>query len=200
MEQNNEERYFITDEGETVDIYTGEVIPINEIKKAKQNKIIQTWEEETEDIRDLGLKNELLIVKHRGETLNCVEVKKSYYFNKQFRTTMQDLILNGDLSKNAQSFFFGISAFISFPSNSIIVKGKVPSNEKLEEITKLPRTSYYNAANELEEKEVIAKLKRNGQSIIYVNPFIITAGAFVEYSTLLMFKDSIYNPTHKFKK
>jgi hypothetical protein len=198
MEQINEEQYFVTDEGEVVDICTGQVISTNQIKKAKQNKIIQTWEEETKEIRDLGLKNELILVKYRGGTFNCVQIKKDYHFNKMFRSAMQDLILNGDLSKNAQSFLFGVSAFITFPSNSIMVKGKLPSNEKLEEITKLPRTSYYNAANELEEKDVIYRNKESGQSVMYINPFIISSGAFVEYSTLLLFKDSIYNP-HKSK-
>lgn len=177
-----------------VDKDTGEVIDINEIKKAIQEKAIEKVNEANKDIFELDLPLELKIIKVKGIDYSTCSVKENYQFEKVYNVDVRELMKSGNLSKSAKVFIATFESYIYFPTNSIVVDGHNPTTEEICEMVDLKRSSVFSLLNELEQKDVICRCKLNGDTIIYFNPFLYASGTSIHVDTVKMFKDSIYNP------
>lgn len=181
--------------GSTVfDISDGTVIDLNEVRRAKEKEAINTFNNSLGELDKLGISSNLTIVNHRNVEYRCVEIKRDFEFNKNFRVEVRDLMLDNELTKNARCFIGTITPFISFPSNAIHVRYKNPTYKQLLKIMDMSLPTLTNTLNELEQKNIIVKIKINGQMVIYFNCFLYIAGFCVEKSTYDLFVNSIYNP------
>jgi len=171
----NSEKYGIN--GNTVfDRQTGAVIDLQEVKKAKERDAIDTFHNSMEELHELGLTPDLVVVKYRNREYQCVEIKREYEFNKEFRVELRDLMLSKELSKNARCFIGTLSPFVSFPSNAIHIKYKNPSLDELMEILDMSKNTLSATLKELEDLTIIKRVKRDGQLIIYFNCFLFCGG------------------------
>jgi hypothetical protein len=139
----------------------------------------------------LGINSELIICEFKGQTYQCVEVKARYQFDKMFRTAMQDVILKENLNVISKSFLLTIFPFMVFPSNMVMIKG-CNSLIDIGMLAGLKPSTTYKAVKELCDKEIIYKIKHNGQTDIYVNPYLISSGVVIEKFTVDLFKNSKY--------
>lgn len=181
--------------GSTVyDTTDGVVIDLREIKRVKEENAVKTFNDSLRELDELGISSSLIVVRHRNREYQCVEIKREFEFNKDFRVELRDLMLSKELSKNARCFIGTMTPFISFPSNAIHIKYKNPTFEELMDIMDMSKPTLNNTLNELENQDIIRKIKINGQLVIYFNCFLYVGGYCVEKSTYDLFKNSIYNP------
>ena len=190
----DETKYIVDDDNRIIDISTGEIIDKQNMKYALENKITQKYIEISQEILNLGLNIDLQLIKSHGEEYNCVRIKDKYTFGKVFRVSVRELLEKDRPSKNALAFIALLEPYIYFPTNSIIYHGKSPSLKELEDIVELKKSTLYSVLKELEEKDVIKKVKKNGNIIIYFNPFLYSSGAFILKDTYDLFASSKYNP------
>jgi hypothetical protein len=186
--------YNASDNNEIIDKSTGEIIDLAEVKKAKKKKAVEEVEKVNEELKSLGLDSDLFICEYKGETYNCINIKPNYQFDKMFRTSMQDVIRNENLSLVAKALLITIMPFIIFPSNLVAIKN-CTSVEEIGELAGLKSSTTYKAFKELIDKEIIKKIKQNGQTLIYVNPYLVSSGLIIERYTAELFKNSKYAPT-----
>lgn len=188
----NIEKYGIN--GQTIyDKFTGEVVDIQELITIKTENAINEFHTTLSEIRDLGGNDLYQIVKYKNREYNCIEIKREYEFNKEFRVELRDLMLSKSLSKNARMFIGTLTPFISFPSNVVIIKGTNPTYEVLMDILDISRPVLLQTLTELEKQQIIKRNKVNGQNLIYFNCFLYSGGKCVEKSCYELFKDSAYN-------
>ena len=185
------------DEEDMVQMNTGEIIKFEDIKKARQKKIYDDYENMVEDLSDLGMYADFKLIEFRNKTYNVVGIKSDFQFNKEFRVELRDIMRSGVLSKNARCFLGTITPFISFPTNSIIVDGKNPSIDDLKVITDMGNGVMYKTLKELEDARIISRVNTNTNLVIYINPFLYCGGYCVEADTYEMFKDTSYNPANR---
>jgi len=176
------------------DTENGMVIDLEEIKKAKEKQAIENFHKSLEEIHDLGLSSQLLIVQYKNREYQCINIKRDFEFNKEFRVELRDIMLSKELSKNARCFIGTMTPFISFPTNAIHIKYKNPTFDELRDILDMSKNTLINTLKELVDNNIIYKTKVNGQMIIYFNPFLFCAGYCVERNTFELFKGSLYNP------
>lgn len=172
----------------------GVVIDLEEIRKIKENEAIDNFHKSIEEINNLGLSSNLVIVRHRNKEYQCVEIKREFEFNKEFRVELRDIMLSKGLSKNARCFIGTLSPFVSFPSNAIHIKYKNPTFDELMDILDMSKNTLLATLKELDDNKIIKRVKLNGQLIIYFNCFLFCGGFCVEKDTYELFKSSIYNP------
>lgn len=172
----------------------GVVINLKEIKKLKEQQAVENFNQSLEELNDLGLSSSLMLVKYKNREYECIDIKRDYEFNKEFRVELRDIMLDKKLSKNARCFIGTLSPFISFPSNAIHIKYKNPTFDDLMDILDMSKNTLNGTITELIDNNIIVKVKLDGQMIIYFNPFLYCAGYCIEKSTYEKFKDSIYNP------
>lgn len=183
--------YLVTDNGEVVDRTTGEVISLEEVKKAKKKKVIEQVEKANQELKELGMDSSLLVCEYKGEKYNCISVKPKHQFDKMFRTSMQEVIKHSELSLTARTLLLTLIPFIVFPSNMVCISG-YSTVEEIGELSGLKPSTTYKAFKELSDKEIIHKTKLNGNTLIYINPFLISSGLIVEKSTVDYFINSRY--------
>lgn len=189
----NDEKYGIN--GNTVfSIETGEVIDLNEIKEIIEKQAVEDFREKINELHKFNLDSNLVIIKHRNKEYQCVEIKREYEFNKEFRVELREIMLSKELSKNARCFIGTLSPFVSFPSNAIHINYKNPTFEELMNILDMSKPTLLSTFKELEYHQVIQRVKRDGQLIIYFNCFLYCGGYCVEKDTFELFKLSMYNP------
>lgn len=189
----NDEKYGIN--GNTVfDISTGEVIDKQEIKRVIERNATEAFNNSLNELNELDLESQLVIVKYRNKEYQCVDVKRDFEFNKEFRVELREIMLSKELSKNARCFIGTLSPFVSFPSNAIHINYKNPTYEDLMEILGMSKPTLTSTLKELEKNEIIKRIKRDGQLIIYFNCFLFCGGYCVEKDTYQLFQKSIYNP------
>jgi hypothetical protein len=193
MESMEMPRYFITENNEILDTSTGEVISLDEIKRAKEEKVAKELSNIRSELKSLNIHSDLVLIKQRGENYPCVKVKPNHYFQKVFRVEVRELMKRKELSKNARMFIGTLQTFLYFPTNAVIVDGHNPTSEELIDLLDVGRSTYFNTLQELEEKEIIKRVKRNGDIVIYFNPFLFSAGGVVDKETLEMFKNSRFS-------
>lgn len=186
--------FALSDDNRIYDISTGEVVENKEFSKLKLI-IVQEETDELNKIKRLEGSNETYVVaKIHGEKSNCVFLKKGYTFGKVLRVDVQKLMLSGVLGKNARLIIATLEPFISHPRNSILIHSKTPSMKELENIIGLKKTMLYEGLNELENNDIIKRVKSNGQIVIYFNPFLYASGTIIHEDTYELFKYSEYNP------
>lgn len=190
-----ESRYIATDNNELVDKESGEIIKFDDIKKAKKKKLVDEVQEINEELQELGLNSAMVICEYKGETYNCIKIKPNFQFDKMFRTSMQDVIKDENLSMISKALLLTIMPFITFPSNVVKIK-ECNTLEDIGELAGLKPSTMYKAMKELIDKQIIYKKRFGGKTEIFVNPFLISSGVIVEKYTFELFKDSKYNPVH----
>ena len=187
---------FIDDEN-MVQMETGEIIKFEDIKKAKQDHILESYKNMVDDLSTLGLNTDYQIIEFRKKEYSVVNIKSDFQFNKEFRMELRDIMRSKLLSKNARCFLGTITPFITFPSNSIIIDGKNPSIDELKDILDMGTNVIYSTLKELEEVRIIKRINVNTNLIIYINPFLYCGGYCVEADTYEMFKDTGFNPENR---
>lgn len=80
---NDKNYYIITDNNEVVDVTTGEVISINEVRKAKEKKLLKDIDNINKELWQLGYNGSYIIKNNKMVYENCIEIKKNYHFNKK---------------------------------------------------------------------------------------------------------------------
>lgn len=176
------------------DVSTGEIIDIDQISKAKNNQILELYVQNIERLLKIDGDIEYKLVKNKqGETLPVVNVKENYEFMKVFKVDLRGLLETVKLSLSAKGFLFHMSAYLHFPTNTIVCDGKSPSIKDLCEMLEVKQTKLYEILKELESKDIIKREKINGSLVIYFNPFLLSCG-YVDFETYKMFRKSNYNP------
>lgn len=111
---------------------------------------------------------------------------------------IDELIINKELSKNAKIFLFDFLCNLSPVSNCVLYNGKLPTIKDLEKITSYKRGIIYQVFSELEEKEIMKRLKFEDKHIIYLNPYLFKyLNSLLCEVVLEIFKTSIYNLDNK---
>lgn len=146
-----------------------------------------------QELRELNIKSDLVVIKYKGQNYSCKKINPNHYFMKVFRVQVREIIKNKELSKNARMFIGTLESFLYFPTNSVIIDGKNPTPQELMNLLDIGKSKYYEVIKELEDKEIIKVIKRNGDTIIFFNPFLFSAGAVVDRETFEMFKNSRFS-------
>ena len=177
------------DKENIIQINTGEIIKFEDIKKAKEERILNEYKDMVDDLSALDVKTDYKIIEYKKKNYNVVNIKTDFQFNKEFRVELRDVMKSGLLSKNARCFLGTMTPFISFPTNTLIIDGKNPSIEDLKDITDMGNNVIYKTLKELEKACIIKRVNTNTQLIIYINPFLYCGGYCVEEETYKMFKE-----------
>lgn len=131
------------------------------------------------------------LVTYRHSNYVYANVKTKYLFQKTFQESAQELFKQ-KLSIYSKAFIGQFIPFLAFPQNYITVNGSNPTVNEFAELMGVNRKKMYDVLNQLEQLEVIKRVKRGKNNIVYVNPYLYSSGADVELDTLLMFTGSIY--------
>jgi len=174
----------------------GKVVDLEQIKKLKEDKIVADAHRALQELSDLGLTSNLVIFSRKNKDYQCVEIKKNFEFNKEFRVELRDIMTNNLLSRNARCVIGTLTPFISFPSNAIHIDYKNPSIDDLTQVLDMSKSALMRTFKELEKHNIIKRVRRDGYTSIYFNCFLFIGGKCVEKSTYDLFKDSLYNPTN----
>lgn len=94
------------------------------------------------------------------------------------------------LSLGARGFIATYSSCINFPKNCVVVNNKYPTIQDLISQLGVNENKVYKILKELEEAEVIKRIKMGNQNCIYFNPFLYCGGGVVDKDTYNMFKKS----------
>ncbi|MDD4358877.1 MAG: hypothetical protein PHY30_03635 [Candidatus Pacebacteria bacterium] len=181
-----------------IDTTTGEVIPISKIEKTITKNIIETFQEKQKTLNELGIDNKLRLIRAKtGQEFWCTEIKQGYTFNKVFRVEVRNMFKANKLSIYAKGFIANMEPFLYFPTNTIVIDGKNPDMNKLCEMLEVKQAKMYRVLKELEDNEIIKRVKINGNMIIFFNPFLYSCGGIVDLETYKLFEKSIYNPICK---
>ena len=172
----------------------GLVIDLDKIKKLKEKSAIENFNNSLEELHELGLESTLKVVRYKNIEYECVDIKRDFEFNKEFRVEMREIMLSKTLSKNARCFIGTLTPFINFPTNIINIKHKNPKLDDLMEILDMSKNTLNDTLKELQNNNIIFKTKLNGQMMIYFNPFLYCGGYCIEKYTYELFKNSEYNP------
>jgi len=184
----------VTDDGQVVEDSTGEVLDTQLVHKLKFDNLVFETNELNKEKRAFGSKETYRVIQINGEQHNCVNIKQDYTFGKVFRVALKELMESKVLGKNSKMIIATLEPYLAFPKNYVLVKSKVPTIKELEEMVELKRTALYESLKELEDNDVIHRVKIGKQIIIYFNPFLYCSGVAISNDTYEMFKYSKYNP------
>lgn len=185
---------YVKKDKQIVDTHTGELVDVNEIKRTLEEDLIDIKNKNTRIMAELGIPIEIKLVRDKtGEPYETLIVKENHEFNKIFRGDVNDMFEHSDLSIEAAGFLGRFSSKLHFPSNSILLDGKHPNQEEMCEYLRIGRTKLNSILKELEFYDVIKRVKMNGKTYIYVNPFLYSTGR-LSIDTYRLFAKSAYNP------
>jgi hypothetical protein len=188
------EKYVYNEDNQLIDIETGEIINTKDISKAHEKYLYEQFINSAAELNSIGESIKVRIVKDRkGNVYHSYNVKEGYHFVKVFKVDVRDMLETSKMSIIARGFIYSCLAYIHFPTNTIVFNGETPTNEKICEKFGIGKTKLFEVYKELEKLEVIKRKKFNGQTSIYINPFLHSSG-LVDTETYELFKDSVYNP------
>lgn len=189
------DKYFYNEDGQLIDVETGEIINTKEIVKAHQQHLYKEFCKSNSNLIDIGENLEIRVVKDkRGNEYQSVNVKEGFHFMKLFKVDVRDMLEKSKMSIISRGFIYSCLAYVHFPTNTLIFDGQTPTTEQICERFMIGKTKVFEVYKELEKLEVIKRQKINGQMVIYINPFLHSSG-LVDSNTYNLFKNSIYNPT-----
>lgn len=194
MSKYNKERYVVNDDGEIIDIFTGETKSKKELFESKEKELIEGFYGSIEEMSDLGYLKDMRVVQYKGVSYPCKTVKEKYMFGKVFNVVLREIMSSGELSLNARAFIATFEPYISFPYNSIVIKSQYPTQKQYEDIMGLKKSALYSLFKQLEAMDIIKRVKMNNCTVIYFNPFLYASGGIVHEDIYDMFKSSLYNP------
>lgn len=172
----------------------GERIPDKEFKKHLQSGLIEYAEEVSRTLAETGQKPDYVLQKYRNIEYKAYTIKKGFTYSKIFRVDVNIMMEEANLSKNALAFIARFSPLISYPDNTVQYNYTNPDIEKICELFNASRSTVFSALKELENNEVVKRVKVNGQLVIYFNPFLYCAGKDVSEEPYKLFENSRFNP------
>jgi hypothetical protein len=176
------------------DVITGEVIELDELAKAINKGMVDSYIESASHLLSLGMKIPLRLVRAKnGEKYSIINIKENFHFTKLFRTDVRYMLETFKLSVYGRAFLYSLLPYLYFPTNSVIVDGKQPDLDGLIKLTGIGKSKIYEVFNELEGLNIIKKEKIGTRFVIYLNPFLHSCG-LVDKDTYKIFEDSIFNP------
>lgn len=188
-------RYIYNEDGQLIDVDTGEIINKKGLIKAHENYLYEQFSKVNSELIDIGENLNIRIVKdRRGNEYHSYNVKEGFHFVKIFKVDVRDMLERSKMSIISRGFIYSCLAYIHFPTNTLIFEGQTPTNEQICEKFMVGKTKLYEVFKELEKLEVIKRKKVNGQTVIFINPFLHSSG-LVDVETYNLFKNSVYNPT-----
>lgn len=185
-EDSNE---FICTQGD----YSGMILSKKDLEQMFASEIVYDNISDIQYAKNLGLSIQIKIQKYKGKSYNCINIKNNCTFGKVFRVNIRELVENSNMSDKCWTFISKTEPYIHFPTNAVAINSANPTLKQLENLIGFGRTKLYDTLKELEENEVIKKIKNNGDIIIYYNPFLYCSGKSILVETYDMFKDSKYN-------
>jgi len=193
----NEDIYESTDDEQFTNQYTGEIISKAELEKVLRINLVEKLSEANNNLCIIGAEPITLVTKGKKKR-KLTEVKKDHHFCKTFRQPWRK-IMNGKtvsgkpLSLYARAILPALAPYISFSSNMVQIDKRIPTHEELMKLCGMSKTSYYKAIKELEDNEIILRVKEaHGATAIYFNPFLMIAGYGADDETLMLFRNSKY--------
>ena len=190
----------LTENNQYVNIETDEIISKDVLIKMLKTEQQEVFADNNEALIALGELPSSLVV--NGREYEVVSVKRNHEFNKIFRVEVRNIMLRKDnkLSIHAKATIATLECFITFPSNCVLVDGKIPSREKLCDLVGVGKSKMYDILKELEYYEIIKRQKESGGVAIYFNPFLYCSGKVVQKTTYDLFKNSMYKPESNLNK
>lgn len=180
--------------GNIVQVSTGEIVDLKEIKSAFEKNLCDEFIKTHQTALKAGIELNIRLVKDkRGQQYFTTNVKENFHFVKVFKVDVRDALETHNLSIFARGFLYTCLAYLHFPSNTLNINGQSPTNELLCEKLNVGKTKLYEIYKELEKYEIIKRKKINGQMVIYLNPFLHSCG-LVDIETYNLFETSVYNP------
>lgn len=173
--------------------FKGQQLDKKELERMFTTQLFLTSSEEITYANSMGLSVELIAQKYKSETYNCIKIKPNAEFGKVFRVNARELALKSNMSEKCWAFISKTEPFIAFPTNSIVIKGSSPTLEELSKFMGYGQSKLYETLKELEDNEVIKRIKIKGNTIIYFNPFLYCSGKVVLTEVYNYFEDSQYN-------
>jgi hypothetical protein len=187
------EKYGI-DNGQIYEIETGRIVTSKEVRREYEHHVYDQFMTSAQDLINIGEKISFKMVKdRRGNEYQSRNVKEGFHFVKVFKVDMREMLEVNQVSIFSRGFLYSCLAYLQFPTNTLVLDGESPTNEKICEKFKIGKTKLYEVYKELEKLDVIRREKVNGQMVIYLNPFLHSCG-LVDKNTYDKFKDTQYNP------
>jgi DNA-binding MarR family transcriptional regulator len=182
--------------GTFIRLDTGELFTKAEVDKYITRKLEIFSSKQLNEIKDIS--QDLLGVKPEQHLYNKRSKKekiktKIKFDNGDFNIAYKNIdilmeLINMKLEVNEKLVYYVLRDFISYPSNSILINGEVPTMTDLEPLIGLKERTIRKALKTLEEKGLI-KLKNAGvRKCIFFNPFYYASGKELDIATLKMFE------------
>jgi len=182
--------------GTYVKLDTGELFTQIEVNKYISRRLEEFSQKQLCNIKEtsnkiFGVEPEQVLINKRSKKPKSKN--KAKFDNGDFNMVYknQDVLMgliNMKLEVNEKLVFYILRDFISFPDNSVLINGEVPTMKDLEPIIGLKERTIRKALKGLESKGLV-KLKRSGvRKCIFYNPYYIASGREISISTLKMFQ------------
>jgi DNA-binding transcriptional ArsR family regulator len=182
--------------GTFVRLDTGELFTKAEVDKYATRKIELFSAQQLSEIKDisqeiLGVQPEQHLYNKRSKKVKSNNKIKfdNGDFNIAYKNTdiLMELI-NMKLEVNEKLVYYVLRDFISFPSNSVLINGEVPTMTDLEPLIGLKERTIRKALKTLEEKGLVKLMNSGVRKCIFFNPFYFASGKELDSATLKMFE------------
>lgn len=194
-EMNNEYKEVVG--GTFVRIDSGEPFTKTEVDKYVARRLEEYSKSQLKEIKEVGsnvfgVETEQILINKRSRKPKTSKTK-SNFDNGEFNIVYKNPIIlleliNMKLEINEKLIYYVLRDFISYPTNSILINGEVPSMTELEPLIGLKERTIRKALKGLEEKGFV-KLKKTGvRNCIFFNPFYYASGKDLDINTLKMFE------------
>lgn len=191
---NYDAHYGLTEDGQVYSIFTGEIVNLKEIEEIMKEELKNKAKELRSVQEILNLPLTKLTNTHRGIEYKGIAIKEKYTFNRGFRVDTAEMMKENNLSVYALAFIARFEPYIFFPYNYIVVNAKHPTIKEYMEMLKISERKVFELLNELENAQVIKRIKTGKEVVIYFNPFLYSSGSPIHIDTYLMWKYNPYNP------
>lgn len=155
-------------------------------------KLNSAYEISGEDIKNIvlnieDLQENIIDINIRNKDYKCIKLKENYHYIKFFKNDFKENIID----KNSSYFLINMMPYIHFPENFIYING-FPTFKELYDMLNIKKTLFYEIINNLIVNDILRKVKKGNNIILFFNTFLISCG-YTLYETYELFKDSKYN-------
>lgn len=172
---------------------TGEIFTITEVNKYMTLQIEEFNKQRNAEVsymaRENGIEIDQRIVNTRSKKAKKGKCKERYDkgdFNMLYREEMENFMAL-KLTLAEEGFFIRLCRFLHYPSNSVMVKGEIPSIEFFVTIMGLKERQIRTYFKSLESKGVIGMVNSGHKKVVYINPNYCASGKDLDIETLKLF-------------
>jgi len=171
---------YIIDNGNIINIHTGEVIEDNELLKS----LLKEYNKNTREIK--------ATIKNKGDIKDLKDVTVFNFNNKKrfiklFVVESREIMDIKNLHKNSLLLFYALIPHLQWYTNKIKIQGASPTNDTLIELTNLNKNTLPKALKELSDKGIIKRIGNGANREIYFNPYIAFNGQHINKNTYDLF-------------